>query len=231
MLVKPKALLAWSSGKDSAWALHVLRSAGRGRGRRAAHDAQRGLRSGRDARRADRAPARAGGRRRPAAQDGAAALAVQQRRVRGGDERGAGGARADGITHVAFGDLFLEDIRRYREERMAATGLTPLFPLWGEPTDALARRMIDGRPARAPHLRRSAELAPASRDASSTPRCSPSCRRRSIRAASAASSTRSPTRADVPRARSPIRAGEIVERDGFVFADLLPGRSRVTTAA
>src|SRR5687768_9375610 len=51
-------------------------------------------------------------------------------------------AVADGFTHVAFGDLFLEDVRRYREERLAATGLTPLFPLWGMPTHALAREMI-----------------------------------------------------------------------------------------
>src|SRR5258708_29183818 len=53
-------------------------------------------------------------------------------------------AREGGVTAVAFGDLFLEDIRRYREERMADTGLRPAFPLWGEPTDALARRMIEG---------------------------------------------------------------------------------------
>ena len=53
-------------------------------------------------------------------------------------------ARARGFTHVAFGDLFLEDVRRYREERMAGTGLTPLFPLWGRPTSDLAVEMIRG---------------------------------------------------------------------------------------
>lgn len=53
-------------------------------------------------------------------------------------------ARAEGFTHVAFGDLFLEDVRRYREERMAGTGLEPLFPLWGRPTRALAEEMIAG---------------------------------------------------------------------------------------
>jgi diphthamide synthase (EF-2-diphthine--ammonia ligase) len=51
-------------------------------------------------------------------------------------------ARGDGITAVAFGDLFLEDVRRYREDRMRGSGLTPLFPIWGIPTDALARRMV-----------------------------------------------------------------------------------------
>lgn len=53
-------------------------------------------------------------------------------------------AKSEGFTHVAFGDLFLEDIRRYREERMEGTGLTPIFPLWLRPTDTLARDMLDG---------------------------------------------------------------------------------------
>src|SRR5438552_13925172 len=51
-------------------------------------------------------------------------------------------AVAEGFTHVAFGDLCLEDIRRYREERLAGSGLTPLFPLFGADTAALAREMI-----------------------------------------------------------------------------------------
>jgi uncharacterized protein (TIGR00290 family) len=51
-------------------------------------------------------------------------------------------ARAEGITHMAFGDLFLEDVRRYREQMLAGTGIEPLFPLWGEPTGALAGRMV-----------------------------------------------------------------------------------------
>ena len=53
-------------------------------------------------------------------------------------------AVADGFTHVAFGDLFLEDVRRYREDRLAGSGLTPIFPLWHQPTGTLARDMIDG---------------------------------------------------------------------------------------
>jgi len=53
-------------------------------------------------------------------------------------------ARRRGVTAVAFGDLFLEDIRDYRESRLAATGLAALFPLWGRPTEELARRMIAG---------------------------------------------------------------------------------------
>jgi diphthamide synthase (EF-2-diphthine--ammonia ligase) len=50
----------------------------------------------------------------------------------------------EGFTHVAFGDLFLEDVRRYREDKLAGTGLTPMFPLWGIPTAALAEEMVDG---------------------------------------------------------------------------------------
>jgi diphthamide synthase (EF-2-diphthine--ammonia ligase) len=52
-------------------------------------------------------------------------------------------AVADGFTHVAFGDLFLDDVRRYREERLAGTGLEPLFPVWGLPTARLAEEMIE----------------------------------------------------------------------------------------
>lgn len=51
-------------------------------------------------------------------------------------------ARADGVTHVIFGDLCLEDVRAYRERKLAGTGIAPLFPLWGRSTAQLARRMI-----------------------------------------------------------------------------------------
>jgi uncharacterized protein (TIGR00290 family) len=51
-------------------------------------------------------------------------------------------AVAEGFTHVSFGDLFLEDVRRYREEKLAGTGLTPLFPLFGSDTRRLAREMV-----------------------------------------------------------------------------------------
>jgi uncharacterized protein (TIGR00290 family) len=52
-------------------------------------------------------------------------------------------ARGQGAEAVAFGDLFLEDVRRYREERLAPTGLAALFPLWGRPTPKLALDMLD----------------------------------------------------------------------------------------
>ena len=51
-------------------------------------------------------------------------------------------AMAKGATHMAFGDLFLEDIREYREKNLVDSGFAPLFPIWGEDTHALARRML-----------------------------------------------------------------------------------------
>ena len=62
-------------------------------------------------------------------------------------------ARSDlSITHVAFGDLFLEDVRRYRMEMMKGSGLTPIFPLWGLATDALARQTGVGRKVECSYL-------------------------------------------------------------------------------
>jgi uncharacterized protein (TIGR00290 family) len=52
-------------------------------------------------------------------------------------------ARQQGVEAIAFGDLFLADVRAYRERQLAGTGISPLFPLWGRPTSLLAREMID----------------------------------------------------------------------------------------
>ena len=51
-------------------------------------------------------------------------------------------ARAQGVEAMAFGDLFLRDVRAYREAQLAGTGITPLFPLWDRPTAPLAEEMI-----------------------------------------------------------------------------------------
>lgn len=48
-----------------------------------------------------------------------------------------------GVSHIIFGDLFLSDIRRFREQSLEGTGLTPVFPLWRLPTHALAQTMLD----------------------------------------------------------------------------------------
>src|SRR3982750_4018495 len=139
-----KILVSWSSGKDSAWMLHVLRSEGLGE--------PAGLLTtvNESANRVAMHAVRAEVLR---AQADAAGLplivvpiphpcpnAVYEAQM----SAAIAEAKADGFTHVAFGDLFLEDIRRYREERLKGTGLEPLFPLWGIPTATLAREMIAG---------------------------------------------------------------------------------------
>lgn len=140
---RPKVLLAWSSGKDSAWALHVLRQSGNVDvvallttfneefDRVAMHGVRREL-----------VEAQARMLELPmidvplpwpcsnTAYENAMHTALDSVRSRWG------------ITHVAFGDLFLEDVRRYRESRLLGTGLTPMFPLWKRPTDELAFEMV-----------------------------------------------------------------------------------------
>ena len=138
-----KILLSWSSGKDSAWALHVLRRDGR-------HVAGLLTSINEVAGRVSMHGVREAVVRAQAAAAGLPLFtiplpwpctnAIYEARLRGAVEEAVG----NGFTHVAFGDLFLEDVRSYREERLAGTGLTPLFPLWGRPTDALAREMIAG---------------------------------------------------------------------------------------
>jgi len=139
-----KILLSWSSGKDSAWALHLLNQQHPGAvgallttvneamDRVAMHGVRRSVLE---------AQARAAGLPlqvvhipHPCPND----IYETQMRAAVAD------ARATGFTHAAFGDLFLEDVRRYREEKLAGSGLEPLFPVWGIPTRQLAEEMIDG---------------------------------------------------------------------------------------
>ena len=142
---RKRVLLSWSSGKDSAWALHALQAGSGVRDRRAADDVQRGRRSRGDARRATRRSSRRRRRPRPAARARRRIPSPCPNEVyEARDARGRARARAAGITHMAFGDLFLEDVRRYREDKLAGTGIEPVFPIWGIPTDVLAREMIAG---------------------------------------------------------------------------------------
>lgn len=140
-----KILVSWSSGKDAAWMLHQLRLA---------HpEAVRGLLTTTNEA-FDRVAMHGVRREILEAQAAAAGLPLHVVPLPwpcSNDEYdarlGAAVARAvaDGFTHVAFGDLFLEDVRRYREERLAGTGLTPLFPLWKTASTAdLARAMLAG---------------------------------------------------------------------------------------
>jgi uncharacterized protein (TIGR00290 family) len=137
-----KTLLAWSSGKDSAWALHVIRARkdvdvvgllttmNAAASRVAMHGVREALLD---------AQAEALGLPLTKLTIPSPCSNEQYDAVMGAAmER----ARADGVDAIAFGDLFLEDVRRYREERLAPTGIVPLFPLWGRPTRALAEEMI-----------------------------------------------------------------------------------------
>jgi uncharacterized protein (TIGR00290 family) len=139
-----KILLSWSSGKDSAWALHALRGAYPGVAtallttvnesvdRVAMHGVRRTVLEAQA--RAMGLPLRVVPLPHPCSNE------IYEARI--GEAVAA--AVGDGFTHAAFGDLFLQDIRRYREERLAGSGLEPLFPLWQLPTRPLARAMIDG---------------------------------------------------------------------------------------
>jgi uncharacterized protein (TIGR00290 family) len=137
-----KILLSWSSGKDSAWALHLLNLKRPGAvaallttvnesvDRVAMHGVRREVLE---------AQARATGLPlRVVAIPHACSNEVYEARMQEAVEQ----AVADGFTHAAFGDLFLEDIRRYREKQLAGSGLTPMFPVWGIPTDLLAEQMM-----------------------------------------------------------------------------------------
>ena len=139
-----KTLVCWSSGKDSAWTLHVLRREGTANVAallttvNEAYDrvAMHGVRS-----EVLRAQAAAAGLPLVTVSiPSPCPNGIYEERMAAAMQT----ARADGFTHVAFGDLFLEDVRRYREQRLAATGLTPIFPLWQRPTGELAREMLDG---------------------------------------------------------------------------------------
>ena len=139
-----KILLSWSSGKDSAWALHelnqqhprtvaaLLTTVNEAVDRVAMHGVRRDVLEAQA--RAAHLPLRV-----VPIPDKCPNEVYEQRMG-----AAVAAAVADGFTHVAFGDLFLQDVRRYREERLAGTGLTPLFPLWERPTPALARQMIAG---------------------------------------------------------------------------------------
>jgi uncharacterized protein (TIGR00290 family) len=139
---RPKALISWSSGKDSAFALHEVR-------RSSEFDVVGALTSvtetfGRVS---------IHGVRQEILQAQCEAVGLPSRIVpipypcpnemyeaRMGEA--VTKAVQDGITHMIFGDLFLADVRAYREQKLAGTGITPVFPLWGRPTRELAQAMI-----------------------------------------------------------------------------------------
>ncbi len=137
-----RILLSWSSGKDSAWTLHVLRQQGRyeiagllttfneAADRVAMHAVRREL--------VERQAVLAGlplwdvGLPWPCSNEQYENLMAET----------CAKALAQGIEGIAFGDLFLEDVRAYRERQLKGTGLEPVFPLWRQPTPQLANEMI-----------------------------------------------------------------------------------------
>src|SRR5271168_2718943 len=137
-----RILLSWSSGKDSAWSLHVLRQ-------REEYEVVGLLTTFNEA--AERVAMHAVRRElveRQAAAVGLPLWAVplpwpcsneQYESLMAG---ACARAVAEGIEGIAFGDLFLEDVRAYRVRQMKDSGLEPIFPVWGLPTRALAHEMI-----------------------------------------------------------------------------------------
>jgi uncharacterized protein (TIGR00290 family) len=220
---RARVALSWSGGKDAAWALHRLRAAAGLEvsalittvvpefGRVAMHGVRVELVA---------AQARAAG---------VPLVEVPLPWPCGNDEyerrtlEALAALRKDrGVSHVAFGDLFLEDVRAYRERMLASSGLTPLFPLWLQPTRALADEMLaSGVEARVvcldPH-RVNRELAGRQLDSAllaSLPDDVDPCGERGEFHTFVTAG---------PMLRTPVAVvpGEIVEREGFVYADLVP---------
>lgn len=220
---RKRVLLSWSSGKDSAWALHALRqqadvevvalltTVNATHGRVAMHAVREDLLQ---------RQAQAAGLPLwtlplpwPCPND------IYESLLDGVFAR----ARAEGVDAIAYGDLFLADIRAYREARHAGTGIEALFPLWARPTDALAREMIAGG-VRAvltcvDPKRLDASFAGRAFDASLLrdlpPGVDPCGEHGEFHTFVHA--------APVFAAPIAIASGDVVERDGFVFADVRHG--------
>lgn len=220
---RKRILLSWSGGKDSAWALHLLRqqaeyevvglltTVNQHFGRVAMHGFRESL--------LDFQAEAVGLPLWKVPLPWPCSNEVYEVAMATACER----ALNEGLHGIAFGDLFLEDIRAYREARLAPTGLQAIFPCWLLPTSRLARDMIvsglrahlvcvDSRPLNASFAGREfdesllAEL-PAAVD--------PCGERGEFHTFVSAGPM---FRHDVP-----VMRGEVVERDGFVYADLLPG--------
>ena len=222
MAARPKALVAWSSGKDSAWSLYEARRAGE-------YDIVGALTTVTDA----FARVSMHGVREAILQaqlDAAGLPSIVVRipypcpnevyEVRMAEALAA--AKADGISAIIFGDLFLEDIRAYRVAKLAGTGIEPLFPLWQRPTGQLARDMIAGgletylaivdlKKLPASFAGRKFDAALLADFPAGIDPCGENGEFHSFVVAGPMFSR-----------RIEVSVGETVERDGFAFADLLP---------
>jgi uncharacterized protein (TIGR00290 family) len=218
----PKAFISWSSGKDSAFALHEARRLGLAQivgalttlneafGRVAMHGVRESL--------LDRQLAAL---RLPALKvplPNRCPNEVYERLMATAFER----LKGEGVTHIVFGDLFLEDIRAYRERQLAAAGMSGIFPLWRRDTRALARDMIaSGLEA---HLvcvdprRLSRAFAGRRFDAQLLAELPPDVDPCGENGEFHTVVTNAPGFA----APIAVMPGVVVERDGFVFADVIP---------
>lgn len=137
-----RILLSWSSGKDSAWSLYILRQ-------QREYEIVGLLTTFNQS--ADRVAMHAVRRELVERQAAATGLPLwivdlpwpcSNRQYEALMAEACAKAIRNGIEGIAFGDLFLEDVRAYREKQLAGSGLEPIFPLWRKPTLALARTMI-----------------------------------------------------------------------------------------
>ena len=222
---RKKAWLSWSSGKDSAWSLEVVR-------RRGEYDVEALLTTvNAEYQRVAMHAVRESLLRAQAESTGVPLVTVPipypcpNEAYEAAMTAAISRARDEGITHMIFGDLFLEDIRRYREEKLAGTGITPVFPLWGLDTRRLAGEMVG---AGLQALLTCVD--PAKLDASFAGR------RFDTELLADLPSGIDPCgengefhtfafRGPMFRAPIEIERGVVVERDGFVFADALPKRT------
>lgn len=217
-----KVALSWSSGKDSAWTLHLLRQQpdiqitalittfNTEADRVAMHAVRRAL--------VEVQAERTGIPLWPVELPWPCSNADYEDRMRAVCER----ATAEGVTAVAFGDLFLQEVRDYRIRQLQGSGLEPLFPVWQIPTGQLSREMI------AAGVKAKVTCVDPSRIAKSF-----AGREYDLSLLNALPAGADPCGEngefhtfvyDAPVFSHPIevRTGEVVERDGFVFADLLP---------
>ena len=220
---RPKAWLAWSTGKDSAWALHTIRQRGDfeivallttvnlDHQRVAIHAVRESL-----------LDAQAAEVRLPIVKVMIPSSCRNEIYEQAMGEAMAR-ARAEGVDHVVFGDLFLEDIRAYREKQLAGCGLTPVFPLWRRDTRRLAEEMlagglfayltcIDPRKLDREFAGRRFDAGMLAALPSSVDPCGENGEFHTFACAG-----------PMFRSAIPVAVGEIVERDSFVFADLVPG--------
>jgi uncharacterized protein (TIGR00290 family) len=226
-----RLMLSWSSGKDSAWALHLLRQSG---------DFEiAGLLTTMNAS-VDRVAMHAVRRSLLEAQAQAAKLPLttvalpwpcSNQHYEAQMLAACREMMNQGIEAVAFADLFLEDVRSYREKQLTGTGLQPVFPLWELPSDALAKEMVSSGlrarvtcldPAKLPVSFAGREFNSAFL-ADLPPGVDPCGERGEFHTFCYAG----------PMFSAPIEieTGEIVQRDGFVFADLKPRGGNEISAA